>query len=96
MRSWNTPGTLHEDNMSAISYFENGNITSRNKQFATKLEDIHRLTSEERIVTLTKISTKNQLADIMTKSLAHVAQSQHTDKMLVNMFTTHMNKIVKN
>lgn len=104
LASWNIPNTWHtrqdgptilyEDNTAAITYFENGNITSKNKHFATKLEHIRRLTSEERIAVLVKIHTKEQIADILTKSLANAAQSTHTDKLLARAYHRHVKTIM--
>jgi hypothetical protein len=92
LQSWHTPKywhtaqtgptVLYEDNEAAISFFEAGIITSRNKHFATKLEHIRRLIYEDHIAEAVHISSDEQRADILTKALANAKQSQHTDKML--------------
>eukprot|EP00041_Stephanoeca_diplocostata_P006114 m.75724 g.75724 ORF g.75724 m.75724 type:complete len:1030 (+) comp16183_c0_seq2:5733-8822(+) len=96
LASWHTPNAWHtiqdqptvlfEDNEAAITFFETGLITSRNKHFATKLEHIRRLISEDHMIELQHISTDNQRADILTKALANAKQQLHTDKMLQTKF----------
>jgi hypothetical protein len=96
--TWNTlqrtPTILHEDNESAITFFETGLITNRNKHFGTKLEHVRRLIAHDKIIELRHIHTKDQTADIFTKSLANNAQKSHTDKMLQPRMSEHTGKLL--
>jgi transposase InsO family protein len=101
--SWNVPGhwethqssptILYEDNQAAISYFQGGNITQRNKHFATKLEHIRRCVYQDKIIDIQYVETDKQLADIFTKSLANEKQSKFTFKLIASILESHIHKI---
>ena len=63
-----TPVKVYEDNSGAIQIAQNGNLTKNSKHIEIHYSYVHDLTNKNEINVI-KIKSKNNLADILTKSL---------------------------
>ena len=79
----NNPAVLHEDNQATIRMASNPVVSARNRHFSIKMHWIREQVAND-IVTLQYVSTKDQLADILTKSQPKP------------LFLTNRNKLVGN
>jgi hypothetical protein len=88
------PIVCHEDNQAAIHWFENGLMSNRAKHFGTRIYYIRDQLGKNQLIHFQHISTHDQLADALTKSLASKIQSKHTDKMLCSIFRNRVHSIM--
>jgi hypothetical protein len=88
------PIVCHEDNQAAIHWFDNGLMSNRAKHFGTRVYYIRGQLQKTKLIDFRHISTHDQLADALTKSLASKPQRQHTDKMLQSIFIQRVNQIM--
>lgn len=79
------PVVCHEDNQGCISWFENGLMSARTKHYGVRLNYIRDQYIAHNIV-WRYIHTKDQIADLLTKSLARAGQEKHTDKIIPSRF----------
>lgn len=87
------PITIFEDNMGAIQWFQNGLLGSRAKHYGTRLYFIRNHIATQ-LIKWQHISTKLQIADMLTKSLASPKHSEHTDKVLTTFYKQHVNSVM--
>ena len=77
----NDPAVLHEDNQATIRMASNPVVSARNRHFSIKMHWIRDQVARNNI-TLQYVSTKDQLADILTKSLPRLDFTSNRDKIM--------------
>jgi hypothetical protein len=76
------PITVYEDNQGCVAWFTTSTMTARTKHYNTRLFYIRDLVKKEKLIQWQYISTSDQTADVLTKSLAKSQQRHHTDKLM--------------
>lgn len=92
--SKSNPVVCYEDNLGAINWFENGLLGSRAKHYGVRLYYVREQMAALNIV-WRHIRTNEQIADLLTKSLASAKQRQHTDKLIVQCYIDHVKLILQ-
>ena len=89
------PITTYEDNQGAIAWFESPTVTAKAKHYGTRLFYIRQQARDMQLLRWRYIPTKDQTADILTKSLAKAPQQLHTDKLVSRAYSNLVIKLVK-
>ena len=78
---FSSPISLYEDNEACIKMSKNHMVSARNKHLETKMHYI-REKVEDGTIMLQHIGTKNQLADLLTKTLPHTTYTHLRDQIM--------------
>ena len=72
---------LYEDNQACVAMVRNHAVTGRNRHFCVKMAWLHQQVTDK-VVTLTFVASRNNLADIMTKVLPALLHRRLTAGLL--------------